>query len=246
MESLAVDAADTADAEPDDLTNGRHAHREASLDALRSLGIVEQDGSRITLSAAVAAQWKKPCDVTARGMCRLLLDAALQTAVPEAPYGDASGSTDLAQAVVLLHGAEQPLWPFDRFESGRASRFDGRAFAKWESACCGPDRTKTWPVPNKPQWLPFRRWAPYLGLARPVGTNGLIPDASEALIRRLPALQPGDYRHRRFRRALCPRGSGPGRRRAWRGPRGSWPAATRASCPADSPSHCCNWRLTGS
>ena len=92
-------------------------------------------------------------------MCRLLLDAALKAALPGASYGETSGSTDLTQAVVLLHSAGEPLRPFDRFESGRASRFTGRAFAEWESACCGPDRTKTWPVPNSPQWQPFRRWA---------------------------------------------------------------------------------------
>lgn len=189
MESLSAGVADTAEAEPDDLRTGGMIIAEASLDALRSLRLVEQDGSRIALSETVAALWKKPSDVTAGGMCRLLLDAALLAAVPEAPYGETSGSTDLAQAVVLLHAVEQPLLPFDRFESGRS----GRAFAEWESACCGPDRTKTWPVPNSPQWLPFRRWAPYLGLARAVGTSGLIPDASEALIRRLAALQPGDY-----------------------------------------------------
>ena len=51
-----------------------------------------------------------------RTMCRLLLDAALKAADPEAPYGAASGSTDLTQATVLLHGAGQPLRPFDRFE----------------------------------------------------------------------------------------------------------------------------------
>jgi hypothetical protein len=193
MDSLAADAADTSEAEPDDLRTGGSIIAESSLDALRSLGLSAQDGDQITLSAVVAAQWKKPSDVTARGMCRLLLDAALKAALPGASYGETSGSTDLTQAVVLLHSAGEPLRPFDRFESGRASRFTGRAFAEWESACCGPDRTKTWPVPNSPQWLPFRRWAPYLGLARPVGTSGLIPDASEALIRRLPALQPGDY-----------------------------------------------------
>jgi hypothetical protein len=193
MESLASDSADAAEAEPDDLRTGGTIIAEASLDALRSLRIVEQDGNRITLSKAVAAQWEKPSDATAREMCRLLLDAVLQIAVPEAPYGETSGSTDLTQAVVLLHNADQPLWPFDRFESRRASRSDGRAFAEWEAACCGPDRTKTWPVPNSPQWLPFRRWAPYLGLARSVGTSGLVPDASEALIRRLPELKPGEY-----------------------------------------------------
>jgi hypothetical protein len=193
METLTADAADTAEAEPDDLRTGGTLIAGASLDALRWLGIVEQDGNRIALSAAAAAQWTKPSDVTVQGMCCLLLDATLLAADPEASYGETSGSTDLVQAVVLLHSAEQPLWPFDRFESGRAARPGGRAFAEWEAACCGPERTKTWPVPNNPQWLPFRRWAPYLGLARPVGTYGLIPDASEALIRRLPPLAPGDY-----------------------------------------------------
>ena len=59
-------------------------------------------------------------------MCRLLLDAALQAADPEAPYGAASGSTDLTQAAVLLHNAGQPLRPFDRFESALRP---GRGFA---------------------------------------------------------------------------------------------------------------------
>jgi hypothetical protein len=193
MESLAVGAAETADSESDDLRTGGAVIAGASLDALRWLGIVEQNGNRVMLSGVAADQWKKPGDVTARAICRVLLDAVLQAADPEAPYGETSGSTDLVQAVVLLHSADQPLMPFDRFEIGRAARSNGRAFADWQSACCGPKRTETWPVPNPEQWLSFRRWAPYLGLARPVGTNGLIPDASEALIRRLPALQSGDY-----------------------------------------------------
>jgi hypothetical protein len=193
MDSITADAADTAEAEPDDLRTGGTVIAGASLDALRSLGIVEQDGSRIALSEAAAVHWKEPGDVTAPGMCRVLLDATLQAADPEAPYGETSGSTDLMQAVGLLYKAKQPLLPFDRFESGHAPRTGGQAFAEWESACCGPERTKSWPIPNNPQWLPFRRWAPYLGLARSVGVSGLIPDASEALMRRLPAFQPGDY-----------------------------------------------------
>jgi hypothetical protein len=188
MGSLAS-ATDNADAEPDDLKTGGAVIAAKSLDAMRSLGVVKQDGSQAILSASVADQWKKPGDVTARTMCRLLLDAALKAADPEAPYGAASGSTDLTQATVLLHGAGQPLRPFDRFESAPA----GRSFAACQLEICGPDRVTTWPVPNKEQWLSFRRWAPYLGLARPIGTSGLIPDASEALLRRLPALQPGDY-----------------------------------------------------
>ncbi len=193
MKGITIDSDDTADAEPDDLKTGGTVIASRSLDALLWLGIVQQDGSRIALTETVAAQWKKPADVTPQEMCRVLLDAVLRTAIPEAPYGEERGSTDLMQAVVLLYQAEQPLLPFDRFESGRVFRSGGRAFAEWESACCGPIRTKIWPVPNSQQWLPFRRWAPYLGFARCVGTNGLIPDASEALIGRLSELQPGDY-----------------------------------------------------
>jgi hypothetical protein len=188
MDSLTA-AADLTEAEPDDLRTGGAVIATASLDALRSLGIVTQDDSRITLSTAAAEQWKKPEDVTARTMCRLLLDAVLQAADPAAPYGASTGSTDLAQAAVLLHSADQPLQPFDRFEPAPA----GRSFANWQLETCGSDRVKNWPIPNKERWLSFRRWAPYLGLARPVGTYGLIPDASEAIIRRLPSLEPGDY-----------------------------------------------------
>jgi hypothetical protein len=192
MGDITVDSDDSADAEPDDLKTGGTLIASRSLDGLQSLGIVKPNGSRVALTEA-AAQWKKPADVTPRRMRQVLLDAALRTAVPEAPYGEETGSTDLMQAVVLLYQAERPLLPFDRFESGRVPRSGGRAFAEWESACCGSVRPKIWPVPNSQQWLPFRRWAPYLGLARSVGTNGLIPDASDALIERLPELQPGDY-----------------------------------------------------
>jgi hypothetical protein len=192
MKSLAADATDTTDAEPEDPKRAGFIIAEASLGALRSLGVVEQDDGRIALSAAIARRWKKPSDVTTQEMCQVLLDAALQAADPGAPYGEPGGSNDLTQAVILLHNTEQPLHPFDRLESSRSARIGGHAFAEWESLCCGLDR-KTWPVPNSPQWLPFRRWAPYLGLARPVGTTGIIPDASEALIKRLPGLEPGDY-----------------------------------------------------
>jgi hypothetical protein len=188
MDALGA-TADTTDADPDDLRTGGSRISERSLDALRSLGVVEQDGGRVMLNTVASSQWKKPGDVTARAMCLLLLDAVLRAADPQAPYGGTSGSTDLAQATILLHTAGEPLRPFDRFESAAA----GRAFAARQLEVCGPDRDNSWPVFNKERWQSFRRWTAYLGLARPVGANGLIPDASEALIRRLPALEPGDY-----------------------------------------------------
>jgi hypothetical protein len=192
MGAITSDPDDTTDAEPDDPKTGGAVITGASLDALRWLGIVEQDDSRISLTEAAATKWKKPADVTPRGMSQILLDAALRAADPKAPYGDGDKSNDLMQAVVLLYQADKPLLPFDRFESGRIPRPSGRAFTEWQAACCGPER-KNWPVTNNQRWLPFRRWAPHLGLARSVGANGIIPDASEALIGRLSALQSGDY-----------------------------------------------------
>ena len=68
--------ADMTDAEPDDLRTGGTIIAEASLDALRSLGIMEQDGGRVTLAARVRGGKHRP---TPPGqMCRLLLDTGRQ------------------------------------------------------------------------------------------------------------------------------------------------------------------------
>ena len=120
------------------------------------------------------------------------------------------GIGDLIQAVVLLHTAGQPLRPFDTFEA--AAGGSGRGFAARQTEALGPERKDNWPVPNPEQWQPLRRWASYLGLARTVGREGLIPDASEALLRRLPAMAPGDYDVREFVGAVRVRGAYPGRR----------------------------------
>ena len=125
-------------------------------------------------------------------MCRVLLEAVFQMGDSDA----SRGIGDLIQALVLLHTADQPLRPFDTFES--AAEANGRGFTDRQTEALGPVRKDTWPVPNQEQWQPLRRWASYLGLARSVGTAGLIPDASEALIRRLPAMAPGDYDVRDF------------------------------------------------
>jgi hypothetical protein len=193
MDSVASDAADTSGAEPDDLRTGGTLIAAASLDALRMLGVVDQRGNRIKLNGAGAQRWRSPADVSPRSLCQVLLDAVMQMADPDAPSGGSYGVADLVHASVLLHVAGQPLRPFDRFESavGAASR-DGRSFAIRQQEALGPER-KDWPIPNREQWLSFRRWASYLGLARPVGTTGLIPDASEGLARRLPVLAPGEY-----------------------------------------------------
>ncbi len=192
MNSIAAGDADLSAADPDDLRTGGSIIAEASLDGLRTLGLVEQNGSRVKLAGAVT-RWKTPSDATPDSMCRVLLDTVIQMGASDA----SRGIGDLVQALVLLHTAEQPLRPFDTFESA-ANAGRGRSFAGRQAEVLGEERIGNWPVPNRQQWLPLRRWASYLGLARPVGTTGLIPDASEALIRRLPAMTSGDYAVRDF------------------------------------------------
>lgn len=192
MDLVATGAADPSDADPDDLRAGGSIIAGASLDALRMLGMVEQSGNRIQLASAEAERWKNPAAVTPRSMFQVLVDRLVQMIDSDA----SSGVGDFVQALVLLHVAEEPLRPFDRFESSATSRA-GRSFAIRQEQVLGSDR-KGWPIPNREQWLSFRRWASYLGLARAVGSSGLIPDASEALAYRLPALAPGDYDVRDF------------------------------------------------
>jgi len=191
MKSISGGDADPSAADPDDLRTGGSIIAGASLDGLRTLGLVEQSGDRVKL-AGVTENWKTPSDASPDSMCRVLLDTVIQMGASDA----SRGIGDLIQALVLLHTAGQPLRPFDTFES--AAGANGRSFAGWQEEVLGPVRKDNWPVSNQVQWQSFRRWASYLGLARPVGTTGLIPDASEALIRRLPAMTPGDYAVRDF------------------------------------------------
>ncbi|MFI6603533.1 hypothetical protein ACIBHX_45510 [Nonomuraea sp. NPDC050536] len=192
MDSIATGTADPSEADLDDLRAGGSIIADASLDALRMLGMVESAGNRIRLASAGVERWKGPVDVTSRSIFQVLLDAVIEMAGSDA----SSGVGDFIQALVLLHVAGEPLRPFDRFESP-ATKGVGRSFAIMQEQVLGSER-KNWPVPNREQWSSFRRWASYLGLARTTGSSGLIPDASEALIYRLPTLTPGDYDVRDF------------------------------------------------
>ncbi|MGC4957776.1 hypothetical protein ACLQ2P_31645 [Actinomadura citrea] len=191
-EAMGSVAAGTADPDPDDLRTGGSIIAGASLDALRMLGLVEQTGSRIRLAGAGAKRWKSPADASPQSMFEVMLDEVIKVAEPDV----SQGSGDLMQALVILHVAGEPLRPFERFESPTAGR-DERSFAIRQEEVLGSDRT-VWPVTNRERWLSFRRWASYLGFARPGGATGLIPDASGALVRRLPTLKPGDYDVRDF------------------------------------------------
>jgi hypothetical protein len=195
MDSIAAVDADPSGIDPDDLKAGGAIIAAASLDGLRTLGLLKQSGDRgkgerVKLTGA-AADWEIPSDASPGRMGRVLLDAVIQMGDTDVSHGIG----DLIQAVVLLHTAGQPLRPFDTFESAGAN---GRGFADRQAEALGPVRKDNWPVPNQEQWQPLRRWASYLGLARTVGTAGLIPDASEALLRRLPEMKPGDYDVRDF------------------------------------------------
>ena len=191
MDSIAAAADDPAGLDPDDLKAGGTIIAEASLRGLTTLGLVKQSDDGVKLAGA-AADWEKPLDASPDRMGRVLLDAVLQMGDSDVSHGIG----DLIQAVVLLHTAGRPLYPFDTFDA--AAGGSGRGFAARQTEALGPERKDNWPVPNQEQWQPLRRWASYLGLARTVGREGLIPDASEALLRRLPALAPGEYDVREF------------------------------------------------
>src|SRR6266851_6588031 len=199
MEFGGPDAADDAGDEPDDdPRTGGTVIAERSLDALQMFGLVKQHGRRVALDHAAARRWKNPADVSPRSLSDVLLELVLEMADPEVPIGESAGVADFVHALVYLHTAGHPLRPFDRFESAVTTKgLARRSFASLQLEALGPDRDG-WPVTNGVRWQSFRRWSSYLGLARPAGATGLIPDASTALARRLPALAPGDYDVREF------------------------------------------------
>jgi hypothetical protein len=173
-----------------DLRSGGQRIADASLGALRTLGIVKTSGDRVQLDNVPAA-WKKPTDVTAAQFSAHLLDRVLVIADPQATVGDAHGVMDLVHSLVVLYAASDPLWPFERFETASSSP-QSRSFLEQFRNHFGDIRTD-WPFPNAEQWLTFRRWAPYVALARTFGSTGLIPDASSALAQRLSDLPAGRY-----------------------------------------------------
>lgn len=180
------------ESEPDeesDLRGGGTVIVDASLTALSTLGIVAVTNDRVSL-AAVPADWQRPADVDAVRFARHLLKRLVATADPHAQVGGSHPVNDLVHGLIVLHTASDPLRPFVRFEPTRSD--SGRNFIDELRSRFGDDRAN-WPFPNREQWLPMRRWGPYLGLARPVGTNGLIPDASPALARELSHLPASEY-----------------------------------------------------
>jgi hypothetical protein len=164
---------------------------EASLSALQALELVESDGAAaartVTLSPTFAerfADWKALTAPAFASFLRTHMFADQFLAVPD---GGAAVSLDLAEALALLHLADEPLRPFVSFDGAE------RRFQAPQRAAFGTDR-KRWPVTNKEQYQSFVRWSVYLGFAQPMPGSGrmlgLIPDASEVLVDHLAVLVP--------------------------------------------------------
>ncbi|HEX7303983.1 protein DpdG [Lentzea sp.] len=163
-----------------------------SLDALRMLGLVEQDSGRIRVADAVACHWSRPADVAPRAFRDFLLDNIFAIEEGESVPKRLDDTADLLRALEILYTTENPLWPCDRFEAAKGSVRGQRSFRETQIAVLGPDQDK-WPVRNATRWTAFRRWAAYLGLARQVGSTGIIADASQALAVRLSGLPSGSF-----------------------------------------------------
>lgn len=187
IKSLGSDAETVSDDESD-LKTGGTVIADKSLAALGTVGIVQTARGRVSLAAA-PKEWRKPSDVDASSFSRYLRDRVFAIADAHVPVGDSEGVMDLVQGLVVLHAANNPLEPFSTFEPDKSGQ--GRAFMEHQRSLLGDDRS-AWPVPNREQWVPFRRWAAYLGLASS-GHKGLIADSSAALTQGLRELPSGEY-----------------------------------------------------
>jgi hypothetical protein len=192
MTAMGRDSEDVDDEEErSDTKSGGQKIAKDSLTALQTLGIVQILRDTVVF-AKLPDSWKKPLDVRADRFSMHLLQQVLTTADPTVPIGDSQGVMDLVHSLAVLHYAENPLQPFTGLEPGKGKKDPSRHFAEYQTNLFGDDRSN-WPIPNREQWLPLGRWAPYLGLARTVGQRGLIADASIALSQGLSDLAAGDY-----------------------------------------------------
>lgn len=193
MQSLGGDA-ETTPAAGDPKSGGRVIATQ-SLDALRMLEVVvDRNGGKVVAPADdLVDRWKRPTDVTAPLFCAFLLNRFFEKAEPNAESGSTTGVTDFIQALELLYTTNEPMRPFDRFEPPDSDRTrGGHSFRDYQASVVGND-DRLWPVFNSTRWLPFLRWAIYLGLARQVGSSGIIPDVSAALTVRLADVPAGVY-----------------------------------------------------
>ncbi len=187
IESLGSDGETLAD-DDSDLKTGGSLIAKQSLAALGVVGIVTTTRGRVSLSA-VPEEWRKPADVDSLTFSKHLRNRIFASADPSVSVGESGDVMDLVHGIGFLHKAHTPLRPFSTFEPDKAGQT--RAFEEDQRSLFGDDRTG-WPIPNKQQWLPFRRLATYIGLAS-FSPSGLIADASTALIHGLSELPSAQY-----------------------------------------------------
>lgn len=181
-------AAESVSDEETDLKKGGAVIADKSLAALGTVGIVSISKARVSL-AAVPNEWRKPDDVDSLSFARHLRNRVFASADRDVPVGDSGEVMDLVHGLGVLYATDTPLQPFSSFEPDRSGR--GRAFMEHQRSMLGEARSG-WPVPNREQWIPLRRWATYLGLAS-FGPCGLTADASVALIQGLRELPSEQY-----------------------------------------------------
>lgn len=186
------DSSDGGNDETTDPKSGGTRIATVSLDALRNVGLVELNGSMVSATGTTRGLWKGSRDISAKSFAAGLRQVLTGGDVSDEGSHCHREAVDLMHALVLLTTAPEPLRPFGAFEVGGAHRsFSSEQQERLGPLTPAPD--SNWPIPNKEQWLPFRRWATYLGLARPVGSTGLIPDCSVALVSVLESVPSGEF-----------------------------------------------------
>lgn len=177
--------ADVEDApDGDNVKTGGQTIADRSLDALTRLAFTQVDGPLVSATSAATERWRRPGDVTAMSFAAAMREALFAVADPTNAGPDA-GVMDLIGGLALLVNAPDPLVVFDGFDQRGANR----RFVEHQQRHFGEQRS-AWPIGNKERWLAFRRFAVYLGLAQPVGSTGILSDASSGLragLNELPA-----------------------------------------------------------
>jgi hypothetical protein len=185
MASIDAGIDTTQAAEGDDVRTGGRTIAERSLDALNRLGLVQIEKQTVIATSVVTSRWHHASEITAPSFAASMRNALFRVAEPTSD-GVEEGVMDLVRGAALLVSAPDPLTYFDSFDSKQARR----RFVEHQRSHYGT-APYAWPIGNRERWVPFRRFVVYLGLARPIGSAGLVADASQALREELADLPPG-------------------------------------------------------
>lgn len=157
-----------------------------SLNALIDLGLAGRADGRVTATTAATSRWSTADDVDAPSFAQALRELIWNVAVDDvSPSAVNSKVDDLVSTLALLFVEPSPLAPLD-FEAG------DRPLADIQKRQFGESKND-WKTTNLEQWRSLRRWAPFLGLMRPISQSTFIVEASKALTRDLSPLPAGRY-----------------------------------------------------